>query len=129
MTPEEIVGEIAGMTDPGRSSEPLDSEQTLARLIHESRRALRRGHTRQHARMYQHETVGYRGAMLQIERAAAEDVRRFAREILDILWGVGSAGSERDPRRLDLDKERGVESIEEVALALSRCRLPSPGGK
>ena len=37
MTPEETVERIARMTDPYNSSEPFDSEQTLARLVQECR--------------------------------------------------------------------------------------------
>ena len=127
MTPEEIVERIARMTNPNKSSEPLDSEQALVRLIQECRGALSPRLTRQRARMYEHETAAYMHEMLRIERARAEDVRAFARDIVDILWGVGSGGSKRDPRRLDFGKEWDVEAIEEVALALSRCRLASPG--
>lgn len=105
MTPEDIVVRIAAMGDPYRSAEPFDAEQTLARLIRDSRRVVSPRHARQRARTYAHETPGYMSEMLRIERAPGNDVRRFARAVVDVLWGVGSGSSRRDPRRLDFDKE------------------------
>ena len=52
MTAEEIVDRIARMTDPYKSSDPYDSEETLTRLIRECRAALSPRLRRRQARMY-----------------------------------------------------------------------------
>ena len=120
MTPEEIVDRIARMTDPYKSSDPYDSEETLTRLIRESRRALSPRLRRQQARMYPHERTTFTRAMLRIQDAPTDDVRLFVMEIIDLLWGDGSATSNRKPRQLNFDKEWAGDTIEEVAHALSR---------
>jgi len=130
VTPEEIVGRIARMTDPYKSSEPFDSEQTLARLIHECRGALSRRRRRNQARLYARQSQEFTRAMLRIEDASAEELRGFARDVVDLLWGEGAASSKQEPRRLDFDKEWEGDTIEEVAFALSRSGFhpfPRPG--
>jgi hypothetical protein len=70
--------------------------------------------------VYDHESLAFTRAMLRIQNAPAEDLRGFARDVVDLLWGVGSVESKRDPRRLDFDKEWEGDTIEEVARLLSR---------
>jgi len=130
VTPEEIVERMARMTDPYKSSEPFDSEQALARLIHECRSALSSRRRCRQARLYAHQSQEFTRAMLLIEDASAEELLAFARDVVDLLWGEGAASSKQVPRRLDFDKEWEVDTIEEVALALSRRAFypfPRPG--
>ncbi len=127
MTPEEIVERIARMTDPYKPSEPFDSEQTLARLVRECRAVLSPARRRVRARLFAHQSPEFTRAMLRIEDASAEELRIFARDIVDLLWGEGEASSKHEPRRLDFDKEWEAETIEEVAFALShRTFYPFP---
>jgi hypothetical protein len=70
--------------------------------------------------VFAHQTADFTRAMLRIEDASAEDLRGFVREVIDLLWGEGAASSKREPRRLDFDKQWEVETIEEVAAAVSR---------
>ena len=127
MTPEEIVERVARMSDPYKSSEPFDSEQTLARLIHECRVALNPRRRRSQARLYAYQSPEFTRAMLVIEDASAEELRIFARDIVDLLWGEGEASSRHEPRWLDFDKEWEAETIEEVAFAFPhRSFYPFP---
>lgn len=120
MTPEEIVERIARMSDPFESSEPLDSEQTLASLIQVCRDALSPNGRRLRARAFSHQSPGFTRAMLRIEAASAEELRGFVRDVVDLLWGEGAASSQQEPRRLDFDKEWEGGTIDEVAFALSQ---------
>jgi hypothetical protein len=127
VTPEAIVERIARMADPYKSSEPFDSEQTWARLIRECRAALSPARRRVRARLFAHQSPEFTRAMLRIEDASAEELRTFARDIVDLLWGEGEASSKHEPRRLNFDKEREGETIEQVVSALShRAFHPFP---
>jgi hypothetical protein len=128
VTPEEIVERVARMTDPYKSSEPFDSEQTLARLIRECRAVVSPARRRVRARLFAHQSPEFPRAMLRIEDASAEELRIFVRDVVDLFWGEGEASSKHESRRLDFDKEWEGETIEEVAAALSR-RPFHPFGK
>jgi len=123
MTTEQIVERIAGMSDPRKSSDPHDAQDTLARLIRESRQVRSPRLRRQQARMYLHERVAFTRAMLRIRDASADEFRLFVMDIVDLLWGDGFATTRRDPRRLNFDKEWTSETIEEIVHALARRSL------
>lgn len=120
MTPEEIVGQLAGMTDPYESSDPFDSDESLARLIREARKASSPRARRRASRVYLRQRADFTRAMLRVLDAPADHVRDFVMETIDLLWGVGSVTRRRGARRLDFEKVWEVETIEEVALALSQ---------
>ncbi len=105
MTPEEIVDLIARMTDPHRSSDPGDSEETLTRLIRESRAAVSPRRRRREARLYRHESPTFTRAMLLIQDAPAHELRSFVMGVVDRLWGEGPGTLKRKARQLDFDRE------------------------
>ena len=121
MTTEEIVASIARMSIPNGRFDAHDSDQVLARLILEARRAVSAGRRRKRAQVYAHQRAAFARSMLLVEDAPADELRDFAADIIDLLWGAGSAESRRHARSLDVDKEWEVETVEEVAFALSRC--------
>lgn len=120
MAPEEITRMIAGLIDPKKSTDPLDSDETLTRLIQICRAVLSPLARGRKARIYAHERLAFTRAMLLIQDASGDELKAFAMDIVDLLWGEGSAASGREARRLDFDKEWEGDTIEEVAFALSR---------
>lgn len=74
---------------------------------------------RRAGRAFTHQSPEFTTAMRLIEDASAEELREFARDVTDLLWGDGEATSKHEPRWLNFDKGWEVETIEEVALALS----------
>ena len=121
MTPEEIVGMLSRMTEPSHSFDPDDSAATLRRLIREARVALSPSYRLREARIYGRENRDFSRAMLLVQDAPAEELRRFTRFVVDLLWGEGEVTNRRGARRLEFDKEwESPEYLSEIAEAISQ---------
>ena len=122
-TPHEIVEELAATPHPDVARDPDESLAVLERLIDEARLFVRGGNGRRRVRTYAHEDPGFSRAMKLIDDAPGEELRLFAMEVTDLLWGEGVGTTRRDRRHLTFDKEWDSDTIEEVAHALSRYSL------
>lgn len=115
----EIVEELAATPHPDVARDPDESLAVLERLIREARAALSPSRRRGPAQVFAHQSPASTRAMLLIGNAPAEELRGFVQDLVDLLRGEGEAGSKREARRLNFDKEWEGGTIDEVAFALS----------